>query len=161
MYNWQYVHCVDFWAIVIARACDKQTLIERGGQESELRALIYPLVQVALGAARYSLQFSTLLIRVLTVRLDSSTTHARSPSTCTSSAPSCTSRGTRTPTSRSRRIFSPSSPRHSPRRPSPRRARSARSTSTRTSARRSSTSKRVCTTKGLRRRPHFSSPSTS
>ena len=53
MYNWQYVHCVDFWALVIARACDKQTLIERGGQESELKALIYPLVQVALGAARY------------------------------------------------------------------------------------------------------------
>ncbi|KAI0632864.1 Noc2-domain-containing protein [Trametes polyzona] len=52
VYNWQYVHCVDFWALVIARACDKQTLIERGGQESELQALIYPLVQVALGAAR-------------------------------------------------------------------------------------------------------------
>ncbi|CDO70395.1 hypothetical protein BN946_scf184999.g35 [Trametes cinnabarina] len=52
VYNWQYVHCVDFWALVIARACDKQALIERGGQESELKALIYPLVQVALGAAR-------------------------------------------------------------------------------------------------------------
>ncbi|OJT12355.1 Nucleolar complex protein 2 [Trametes pubescens] len=52
VYNWQYVHCVDFWALVIARACDKQTLIERGGQESELRALIYPLVQVALGSAK-------------------------------------------------------------------------------------------------------------
>ncbi|OCH88941.1 Noc2-domain-containing protein [Obba rivulosa] len=52
VYNWQYVHCVDFWAIVLARACDKQTLIERGGQESELKALIYPLVQVSLGALR-------------------------------------------------------------------------------------------------------------
>ncbi|KAI9057554.1 Noc2-domain-containing protein [Trametes sanguinea] len=52
VYNWQYVHCVDFWALVIARACDKQTLMERGGQESELKALIYPLVQVALGAAK-------------------------------------------------------------------------------------------------------------
>ncbi|KAI0776831.1 Noc2-domain-containing protein [Trametes elegans] len=52
VYNWQFVHCVDFWALVIARACDKQTLIERSGQESELKALIYPLVQVALGAAR-------------------------------------------------------------------------------------------------------------
>ncbi|KAI0744746.1 Noc2-domain-containing protein [Earliella scabrosa] len=52
VYNWQYVHCVDFWAIVIARACSKQTLLERKGQESELKALIYPLVQVALGAAR-------------------------------------------------------------------------------------------------------------
>ncbi|RPD77091.1 Noc2-domain-containing protein [Lentinus tigrinus ALCF2SS1-7] len=52
VYNWQYVHCVDFWAIVIARACSKETLLERGGKESELKELIYPLVQVALGAAR-------------------------------------------------------------------------------------------------------------
>ncbi|EMD35018.1 hypothetical protein CERSUDRAFT_54194 [Gelatoporia subvermispora B] len=52
VYNWQYVHCVDFWALVLARACDKQTLIERAGQESELKALIYPLVQVSLGAMR-------------------------------------------------------------------------------------------------------------
>ncbi|KAI0830150.1 Noc2-domain-containing protein [Trametes gibbosa] len=52
VYNWQYVHCIDFWALVIAKACDKQTLIERGGEESELKALIYPLVQVALGATR-------------------------------------------------------------------------------------------------------------
>ncbi|KAI0717685.1 Noc2-domain-containing protein [Cerioporus squamosus] len=52
VYNWQYVHCVDFWAIVLARACSKETLIERGGKESELHALIYPLVQVALGAVR-------------------------------------------------------------------------------------------------------------
>lgn len=53
VYNWQYVHCVDFWAIIVARACSKETLLERGGQESELKPLIYPLVQVALGAVRY------------------------------------------------------------------------------------------------------------
>ncbi|RDX44080.1 Noc2-domain-containing protein [Lentinus brumalis] len=52
VYNWQYVHCVDFWAIVLARACSKETLLERGGKESELKALVYPLVQVALGAVR-------------------------------------------------------------------------------------------------------------
>ncbi|PIL25885.1 hypothetical protein GSI_11638 [Ganoderma sinense ZZ0214-1] len=52
VYNWQYVHCVDFWAIVVARACSKETLLERGGQESELKPLVYPLVQVALGAVR-------------------------------------------------------------------------------------------------------------
>ncbi|KAM5532673.1 hypothetical protein V8D89_013642 [Ganoderma adspersum] len=52
VYNWQYVHCVDFWATVVARACSKETLLERGGQESELKPLIYPLVQVALGAVR-------------------------------------------------------------------------------------------------------------
>ncbi|KAI1790576.1 Noc2-domain-containing protein [Ganoderma leucocontextum] len=52
VYNWQYVHCVDFWAIIVARACSKETLLERGGQESELKPLIYPFVQVALGAVR-------------------------------------------------------------------------------------------------------------
>ncbi|THG99120.1 hypothetical protein EW026_g3172 [Hermanssonia centrifuga] len=51
VYNWQYVHCVDFWAIVLARACDRQTEAERGS-ESELRPLIYPLVQVTMGATK-------------------------------------------------------------------------------------------------------------
>lgn len=53
MYNWQYVHCIDFWCIVLARACDAQAERERGGQESELKALVYPLVQVSLGAIKY------------------------------------------------------------------------------------------------------------
>jgi nucleolar complex protein 2 len=48
VYNWQFVHCVDFWSIVLARACD----VERRQQESELKPLIYPLVQVCLGAIR-------------------------------------------------------------------------------------------------------------
>lgn len=52
VYNWQYVHCVDFWAIVLARACDKQALADRNGKESELKPLIYPLVQVSLGAMK-------------------------------------------------------------------------------------------------------------
>ncbi|KAH9948484.1 Noc2-domain-containing protein [Amylocystis lapponica] len=52
VYNWQYVHCIDFWAIVLARACDQQALADRHGEESELKALIYPLVQVSLGAIR-------------------------------------------------------------------------------------------------------------
>lgn len=51
MYNWQFVHCVDFWAIVLARACNYAEEIERG-KESELKALIYPLTQVALGAVK-------------------------------------------------------------------------------------------------------------
>jgi nucleolar complex protein 2 len=42
------VHCVDFWSIVLAQACDK----EKPGKESELQALIYPLVQVSLGAIK-------------------------------------------------------------------------------------------------------------
>ncbi|PCH43014.1 Noc2-domain-containing protein [Wolfiporia cocos MD-104 SS10] len=52
VYNWQYVHCIDFWSIVLARACDKQTLIDRKGEESELKPLIYPLVQVSLGSIK-------------------------------------------------------------------------------------------------------------
>ena len=56
MYNWQYAHCVDFWAIVLARACDSHVLAERGGEASELKPLVYPLVQVSLGAMKYVLQ---------------------------------------------------------------------------------------------------------
>lgn len=52
VYNWQYVHCVDFWSIVLARACGHEARAERGGEESELKALIYPLVQVTLGAIK-------------------------------------------------------------------------------------------------------------
>jgi nucleolar complex protein 2 len=53
VYNWQYAHCVDFWCTVLARACDSQALMERGGVESELKPLVYPLVQVSLGAIKY------------------------------------------------------------------------------------------------------------
>ncbi|EIM84277.1 Noc2-domain-containing protein [Stereum hirsutum FP-91666 SS1] len=47
VYNWQFVHSIDFWAHVLARACDVQSLTE-----SPLKPLIYPLVQVATGAIR-------------------------------------------------------------------------------------------------------------
>jgi nucleolar complex protein 2 len=52
VYNWQYVHAVDFWSLVLARACEVQGVpcdIKNEG----LRPLIYPLVQVATGAIRY------------------------------------------------------------------------------------------------------------
>lgn len=52
MYNWQYVHAVDFWAIVLAKACDAKTRVEKAAEESELQALIYPLTQVSLGAVK-------------------------------------------------------------------------------------------------------------
>ncbi|KAF9234590.1 Noc2-domain-containing protein [Melanogaster broomeanus] len=51
VYNWQYVHCVDFWALVLARACSTEAEAGRG-EESGLKALIYPLVQVSLGAIK-------------------------------------------------------------------------------------------------------------
>jgi nucleolar complex protein 2 len=49
VYNWQYVHSVDFWSLVLARACNATAL---AAEENELRPLIYPLVQVALGAIK-------------------------------------------------------------------------------------------------------------
>lgn len=50
IYNWQYLHCVDFWSLVLSTVCDKQRIEERG--ENELQQLIYPLVQVATGVIR-------------------------------------------------------------------------------------------------------------
>ena len=51
VYNWQYVHALDFWSRVLAAHCD--SLREAtAGKESPLRPLIYPLVQVTLGAMR-------------------------------------------------------------------------------------------------------------
>ncbi|POY74728.1 hypothetical protein BMF94_2204 [Rhodotorula taiwanensis] len=50
VYNWQFVHAIDFWSMVLATAGDKQRVAEQG--ESPLQHLVYPLVQVALGAIR-------------------------------------------------------------------------------------------------------------
>jgi nucleolar complex protein 2 len=50
VYNWQFVHSVDFWALVLARGCEDD---KEGEDESELRPLIYPLVQIGLGAVGY------------------------------------------------------------------------------------------------------------
>ncbi|KAF8622635.1 hypothetical protein AX15_006884 [Amanita polypyramis BW_CC] len=52
VYNWQFVHAVDFWSIVLAKACQVQLLTEVGDKESELKPLMYPLVQVGLGATK-------------------------------------------------------------------------------------------------------------
>ncbi|KZT24958.1 Noc2-domain-containing protein [Neolentinus lepideus HHB14362 ss-1] len=70
VYNWQYVHSIDFWCIVLARACDTDARLENGEGESELKPLIYPLVQVTLGAmklisASRSYPFHLQLVRSL------------------------------------------------------------------------------------------------
>ncbi|ORX36257.1 Noc2p family-domain-containing protein [Kockovaella imperatae] len=52
VYNWQYVHCIDFWTQVLSSSCDVDAQRDRGGVESELKPLIYPLVQIALGVVR-------------------------------------------------------------------------------------------------------------
>lgn len=51
VYNWQYVHSLDFWSRVLSAHCDSLTEAEKGAQ-SPLRPLIYPVVQVTLGAMR-------------------------------------------------------------------------------------------------------------
>ncbi|EKM76219.1 hypothetical protein AGABI1DRAFT_122794 [Agaricus bisporus var. burnettii JB137-S8] len=51
VYNWQFVHSVDFWCIVLAKACSTEAE-EESGKESEMKPLIYPLIQVAFGAIK-------------------------------------------------------------------------------------------------------------
>ncbi|RSH94285.1 Nucleolar Complex 2 protein [Saitozyma podzolica] len=52
VYNWQYVHCIDFWSQVLAGACSAEAQQAAAGAESPLKPLIYPLVQIALGVVR-------------------------------------------------------------------------------------------------------------
>ncbi|KAF1347629.1 Noc2p family-domain-containing protein [Delphinella strobiligena] len=51
VYNWQYVHSLDFWSRVLAAHCDSLSEATNGGP-SALRPLIYPAVQVTMGAMR-------------------------------------------------------------------------------------------------------------
>ena len=51
VYNWQYVHSLDFWSCVLSEHCSPVKEAENG-KESQLRSLIYPTVQVTLGAMR-------------------------------------------------------------------------------------------------------------
>lgn len=51
VYNWQYVHSLDFWSRVVAAHCDPLQEAE-SGKPSPLRPLVYPIVQVTLGAMR-------------------------------------------------------------------------------------------------------------
>jgi len=51
VYNWQYVHSLDFWSCVLSEHCNPIKEASTG-KESQLRPLIYPTVQVTLGAMR-------------------------------------------------------------------------------------------------------------
>ncbi|KAK2029983.1 Noc2p family protein [Colletotrichum zoysiae] len=51
VYNWQYTHSLDFWSCVLAEHCSPLKEAETG-KEGQLKLLIYPLVQVTLGAMR-------------------------------------------------------------------------------------------------------------
>ena len=51
VYNWQFVHSLDFWSRVLSTHCN--SLVEaQEGKESQLRPLIYPVVQITLGVMR-------------------------------------------------------------------------------------------------------------
>ncbi|GMK58135.1 hypothetical protein CspeluHIS016_0501670 [Cutaneotrichosporon spelunceum] len=52
VYNWAFVHAIDFWSQVLSGAAGTEAQAARGGLESPLKPLIYPLVQVALGVVR-------------------------------------------------------------------------------------------------------------
>jgi nucleolar complex protein 2 len=52
VYNWQYVHCLDFWSMVLSGAAGLEAERENAGLESPLKPLIYPLVQISLGVVR-------------------------------------------------------------------------------------------------------------
>ncbi|PHH89419.1 hypothetical protein CDD83_6114 [Cordyceps sp. RAO-2017] len=51
VYNWQFTHSLDFWSCVLAEHCSPLREAE-AGKESQLKLLIYPLVQVTLGTLR-------------------------------------------------------------------------------------------------------------
>ncbi|KAL2165394.1 hypothetical protein VTH06DRAFT_692 [Thermothelomyces fergusii] len=53
VYNWQYVHSLDFWSCVLSEHCSALKQAE-AGRESPLRPLIYPLVQLVRSLLRLS-----------------------------------------------------------------------------------------------------------
>ncbi|CCX30737.1 Noc2p family-domain-containing protein [Pyronema domesticum] len=67
VYNWQYVHSLDFWSRVLAMHCDGLKEAQ-AGKESPLRPLIYPLVQVTLGAIRLIPTASYFPLRFFLIR---------------------------------------------------------------------------------------------
>lgn len=78
IYNWQYCHSLDFWSRILSKHCSTVDDIKsKKKNESPLKELIYPLVQVTLGTIRLipTAQFFPLrfyLIRSL-IRLSQST----------------------------------------------------------------------------------------
>ncbi|KAL9582277.1 MAG: hypothetical protein Q9212_003386 [Teloschistes hypoglaucus] len=53
IYNWQYVHSLDFWSRVISTHCNPTTDTSlKTPSDSTLHPLLYPLVQITLGALR-------------------------------------------------------------------------------------------------------------
>ncbi|PLW14291.1 hypothetical protein PCANC_00047 [Puccinia coronata f. sp. avenae] len=51
VYNWQYIHSLDFWSLVLSSACEKSSSSSRS-KPSVLQPLIYPLVQITIGVIK-------------------------------------------------------------------------------------------------------------
>lgn len=51
IYNWQFVHSLDFWSRVVSSHCNSLHEAQTG-HESQLRPLIYPIVQITVGVTR-------------------------------------------------------------------------------------------------------------
>jgi nucleolar complex protein 2 len=67
IYNWQFVHSLDFWSRVLSTHCN--SLVEaQEGKESDLRPLIYPVVQITLGVMRLIPTSTYFPIRFLLMR---------------------------------------------------------------------------------------------
>ncbi|KAI4216684.1 MAG: hypothetical protein LQ351_001173 [Letrouitia transgressa] len=53
VYNWQYIHSLDFWSRVLSTHCSPLSNPSlKTSSDSSLHALVYPLVQISLGALR-------------------------------------------------------------------------------------------------------------
>ncbi|RMZ85310.1 hypothetical protein DV738_g119, partial [Chaetothyriales sp. CBS 135597] len=67
IYNWQFVHSLDFWSRVLSSHCN--SLVEaQSGKPSQLRPLIYPLTQVTLGVMRLIPTSTYFPLRFLLIR---------------------------------------------------------------------------------------------
>ncbi|KAI9596805.1 Noc2p family-domain-containing protein [Syncephalis fuscata] len=52
VYNWQFIHCLRLWSLVLSTYCNQRFCANQGATASPLQPIIYPFVQVALGASR-------------------------------------------------------------------------------------------------------------
>jgi nucleolar complex protein 2 len=67
IYNWQFAHSLDFWSRVLSTHCN--SVVEaQDGKESDLRPLIYPVVQITLGVMRLIPTSTYFPIRFLLMR---------------------------------------------------------------------------------------------
>lgn len=49
VYNWQFVHSLDFWSRFLSMACHSDAVVE---QNSNMSELIYPLIQITIGTIK-------------------------------------------------------------------------------------------------------------